>query len=177
MILFLIVVSMHAYAEPIIETTTIAVPSVSETNVTSTVAVSVVPEALALNKAKSTLVHEHNEKVVVPTSLYIEKEKPDPFVLIVDDEPTPEPTSGGTALYVEPENDVVVSGTKSFLCSDPEVTMSNTALCADGEGIIPEEKLPEEKKDNTGITKSEKDGASGNDVNKGDNLNTNEEPE
>ncbi len=170
MILFLIVISVQAFTEAVLAATTIAVPSVSDTNVTSTVAVSIVPDALALNEAKSTLVHEHNEKVVEPTSLYIEKEKPDPFILVMDDEPTPEPTSGGTALYVEPENDVVVPATKAFLCSDREVKVSNTTLCADGEGLMPEENSPEEKKDDTGVVKSNKDDTSGKD----DNLNKNE---
>ncbi len=163
MILFLIAAFVQVNAAAVTTPTTISVPAVSENNVTSTVAISVVKDAQALNEAKSTLVHEHNEKLVKPTLLYIEKEQPDPFVLILDDEPVPEPTSGGTALYVEPENDVVVTGTKAFLCSDHEVKVSNATLCADGEGIMPEENPQEGKKSDSESSNPVKDDALGKD--------------
>ncbi|MES2608108.1 MAG: hypothetical protein V4544_05210, partial [Pseudomonadota bacterium] len=137
-----------AFAAPVLAT----VPDAVSSNVLSTQ-----PASLP----KSVLIDGHDEHLSTPTSLYVEKEKAEPYVLIMDDEPAPEATSGPTALYIEEENDnssagSSANGTKAFLCSDHEKHISKTTLCSDSEGrTMEEEKIPETVKSDSSSSKDD----------------------
>ena len=151
-ILFVLSVTQQASgANPIVPTAN-PIVSVLDKDSTTTVGISIVGGSKSANEAKSTLVHEHNEKLITPTSLYVEKEKPDPFALVLDDEPAAASVAGGaaatsvtgeTALYTEPETNEEIVVARPFLCVDPEKEISKTTLCSDGEGIIAKMIVPE----------------------------------